>query len=46
MKTFEVRSLHLEPGVVLEGQLKTDLEEALQGCADWHKTPKVEWNYT
>lgn len=42
-KTFEVRSLHLEPGVVLEGTLKADLEEALQRCADWHKTPKVEF---
>jgi len=42
-KTFEVRSLHLEPGVALEGALKTDLEEALQRCADWHKTPKVEF---
>jgi uncharacterized protein len=39
--TFEVRSLHLEPGAALEGQLQSDLQAALQRCADWHKTPKV-----
>jgi uncharacterized protein len=39
---FEVRSLHLEPGVAPEDEdLACALAGALQACARWHKTPKV-----
>jgi uncharacterized protein len=38
---FEVRALHLEPGVVVDEALVTELRAALQACAAWHKTPQV-----
>jgi uncharacterized protein len=38
---FEVKSLHLEPGVVLDDALVFEVKSALQACADWHKTPQV-----
>ena len=39
---FEVKSLHIEPGVRLSGRLAGDLRRALQRCADWHGTPRLE----
>lgn len=39
---FEVKSLHLEPGVRTSGRLVTDLRRALQRCADWHGTPELK----
>jgi uncharacterized protein len=39
---FEVRNLVLEPGVEPGAQLVGDLANALQACAAWHATPKVE----
>ncbi|SIT45077.1 conserved hypothetical protein [Paraburkholderia piptadeniae] len=39
---FEVRSLHLEPGVRVSGRLTSDLQRALQRCADWHGTPQLQ----
>jgi len=38
---FEVRALHLEPGVKVDEALVTELRAALQACAAWHKTPQV-----
>ena len=39
---FEVRALHLEPGVSVTEDLVFGLAGALRGCADWHGTPEVE----
>jgi uncharacterized protein YcaQ len=39
--TFEVRALHLEPGVRATDDLVAGLGGALRGCADWHGTPKI-----
>jgi uncharacterized protein YcaQ len=38
---FEVRSLHLEPGVRVSDALAADLRAALSDCARWHATPEV-----
>jgi uncharacterized protein YcaQ len=38
---FEVRALHLEPGIAPDEDLASFLATALQECATWHKTPKV-----
>ncbi len=38
---FEVRSLHLEPGVATSDELAADLAGALVDCAAWHGTPEV-----
>jgi len=40
-EVFEVKSLHLEPGVRLSARLVADLRRALQRCADWHGTPEL-----
>ena len=39
---FEVRSLHFEPGVTPDDELRADVTAAIQRCADWHRTPRVE----
>lgn len=38
---FEVRALHLEPGVVVDDALIAALKETLRACAAWHRTPQV-----
>lgn len=38
---FEVRALHLEPGVALTDELVDGLRQALHACAAWHQTPQV-----
>jgi uncharacterized protein len=38
---FEVRALHLEPGVVANDALACDVVGAVVACAAWHQTPKV-----
>jgi uncharacterized protein YcaQ len=38
---FEVKALHLEPGVRVSARLVSDLRRALQRCADWHGTPEL-----
>jgi uncharacterized protein YcaQ len=38
---FEVRALHLEPGIAPDEDLASSLAIVLQECATWHKTPKV-----
>lgn len=45
-KIFEVKKLHLEPGVPVTEELALALVQTLQRCADWHKTPQVivQWS--
>ncbi len=38
---FEVKVLHIEPGVKLTGRMIADVAGALGDCATWHKTPEV-----
>jgi uncharacterized protein YcaQ len=38
---FEVKALHLEPGVIVDDKLVAEVKSALQACAAWHKTPQV-----
>ncbi len=38
---FEVKALHLEPGVTVDDALVAALKDALRACAAWHKTPQV-----
>ena len=38
---FEVKALHLEPGVRINKDLITDLAAALRRLADWHGTPEL-----
>jgi uncharacterized protein YcaQ len=40
-KLFEVRALHLEPGVVIDAALLEALASVLRRCAAWHATPEV-----
>lgn len=42
---FRVKTLHLEPGVVVDEALALDVAQALRSCAGWHHTPEiiVEW---
>ncbi len=41
---FEVKSLHLEPGVVVDDALVGRLKRLLRACAMWHETPQVVVN--
>ncbi|MBC8171797.1 MAG: YcaQ family DNA glycosylase [Anaerolineae bacterium] len=38
---FEVKSLHLEPGIEVDDALVARLKRVLQACALWHETPQV-----
>ncbi len=38
---FEVKALHLEPGVMVDDALVAGLKRALHACAAWHNTPQV-----
>jgi uncharacterized protein len=38
---FEVKQLHLEPGVKLDDGIAADIAQALHECAEWHRTPTV-----
>ena len=38
---FEVRAIHLEPGVEVTEELVADLAATLKACAGWHQTPEV-----
>lgn len=38
---FEVRSLHLEPGIRVSAALAADVRKALRECAEWHGTPEI-----
>jgi uncharacterized protein YcaQ len=39
---FEIKALHLEPGVPLADMLVADIAGALRECAAWHKTSMVD----
>jgi uncharacterized protein len=41
-KRFEVKALHLEPGIPITDELIADVAGALQACASWHGTPTVD----
>jgi uncharacterized protein YcaQ len=38
---FEVKALHLEPGVTVEDELITGLASILRRLANWHGAPEV-----
>jgi uncharacterized protein YcaQ len=38
---FEIKALHLEPGVPVTEELVAELAGALRGCAAWHGTPEI-----
>jgi uncharacterized protein len=38
---FEVKSIHLEPGVAAGEELVDDVAAAIRECAEWHATPAV-----
>jgi uncharacterized protein YcaQ len=38
---FEVKALHLEPGVRATKSMMSDLADALHRLAEWHKTPEI-----
>jgi uncharacterized protein len=40
-QTFEVKSIHLEPGIEGGAKLIEAVAQAIQACANWHETPKV-----
>ncbi len=40
-KIFEVRSLHLQEGILPDIDLGADLADALRRCAAWHQTPRL-----
>ena len=39
---FEIKALHLEPGVRITDELVADVAGALRDCAAWHGTPTVD----
>ncbi|MFL5803087.1 MAG: winged helix-turn-helix domain-containing protein [Roseiflexaceae bacterium] len=45
-KRFEVKALHLEPGVPITDALIADLAGALRECAAWHGTPEVDLRWS
>jgi hypothetical protein len=38
---FEIKTLHIEPGVRVTQELITDLADVLRRMAAWHSTPEV-----
>jgi len=38
---FEIKQIHLQPGVEAATELAAGLAAAIRRCADWHATPKV-----
>jgi uncharacterized protein len=38
---FEVRSIHLEPGVRVTEELTRGMQRTLADCAAWHRTPEI-----
>jgi uncharacterized protein YcaQ len=39
---FEIKALHLEPGIPVTSELVEDIAGALREFADWHATPTVQ----
>ncbi|MCC2958272.1 winged helix DNA-binding domain-containing protein [Massilia sp. IC2-477] len=42
---FELRGIHLEPGVRISARLVEDVAGAVQRCARWHGCPQVRVNH-
>ncbi|MCC2973540.1 winged helix-turn-helix domain-containing protein [Massilia sp. IC2-476] len=42
---FELRGIHLEPGVRISARLVKDVADAVQRCARWHDCPQVRVNH-
>jgi uncharacterized protein YcaQ len=42
---FEIKALHLEPGVEVDDVMVAEIKSALKDCAVWHKTPQVIVRY-
>jgi uncharacterized protein len=42
---FEVKSIHLEPGIEVDDAMVAEVKAALKDCAVWHKTPQVIVRY-
>ena len=40
-RLFEIKALHLEPGVPVTEELVAELAGALRDCAAWHRTPEI-----
>jgi uncharacterized protein YcaQ len=40
---FEVKGLFWEPGLPDNEQMKVEVVAAIQNCADWHKTPQLNF---
>ncbi|HEX2620396.1 MAG TPA: crosslink repair DNA glycosylase YcaQ family protein, partial [Phototrophicaceae bacterium] len=38
---FEVKSLHLEPGVVVDDAMVAALKRTIRACALWHEAPQI-----
>jgi uncharacterized protein YcaQ len=38
---FEIKSIHLEPGVVVDDALVEAVKSVIKACAEWHQTPQV-----
>ncbi|HVU14922.1 MAG TPA: crosslink repair DNA glycosylase YcaQ family protein [Phototrophicaceae bacterium] len=38
---FEIKALHLEPGVTVDDAMVAELKAMLKACANWHQTPQV-----
>jgi uncharacterized protein YcaQ len=38
---FEIKSLHIEPGVRVKREMIADIATALYECAAWHRTPQI-----
>lgn len=38
---FEIKSLHIEPGIRLNAEAISDIAVALRDCAAWHRTPEI-----
>ena len=43
---FEVRALHLEPGVIADATLAADIGDAITRCARWHQMTTVHISQT
>jgi uncharacterized protein YcaQ len=38
---FEIKAVHLEPGIEPDDAMVADVKASIKACAEWHKTPQV-----
>jgi uncharacterized protein YcaQ len=38
---FEIKALHLEPGIIVNDALVEAVKTTIKACAEWHQTPQV-----